>query len=248
MAHGFVVWEGPSRLDGSPIALIVTGFGTVRRKKVNKKTGPMLQSYILRRDMVPVEAVRVGLDTAICGGCRHRSVASGGLGSCYVMVAKGPHAVFGCYERGGYARVTPKVCAELIGSSGKGLRLGAYGDPAAVPVHIWQMLVRSAVFRTGYTHQWKRFPGLRGLVMASVDSVSESEEATRRGWKYFRIEPKGEIFSQRIRGEARCPASEEAGQKVTCATCPIKCDGVGSLLGRVIKAHGRNGKNFLEAV
>ena len=70
MANGRVVWEGESRLDGAPIVLIVTGFS---QKSANRKTGRMLQSYILRRDVAPLEAVRTGLDTSVCGGCRHRS-------------------------------------------------------------------------------------------------------------------------------------------------------------------------------
>ena len=101
MANGFVVWEGESRLDGSPVVLIVTGF---KRKSSNRKTGEMLQSYILRRDVDPLETIRLGLDGGICGECRHRSRAGGGDGSCYVNVGQGPRAVYSCYERGGSSR------------------------------------------------------------------------------------------------------------------------------------------------
>jgi hypothetical protein len=87
MANGFVVWEGESCLDGAPIVLIVIGFS---RKSTNRKTGGMLQSYILRRDVSPLEAVRIGLDPSVCGDCPHRSTASGGEGSCYVnMTVRG---------------------------------------------------------------------------------------------------------------------------------------------------------------
>ena len=54
MSNGFVVWEGASRLDGSPIVLIVTG---LKRKSSNRKTGAMVQSYILRRDVAPLASV-----------------------------------------------------------------------------------------------------------------------------------------------------------------------------------------------
>ena len=79
MSNDFVVWEGESCLDGSPVVLIVVGF---KRRSSNRKTGEMLQSYILRRDLAPLEAIRVGLDGGICGNCRHRSLAAGGDGSC----------------------------------------------------------------------------------------------------------------------------------------------------------------------
>ena len=52
MANGFVVWEGESRLDGAPIIPIITGFS---QKSTNRKAREMLQSYILRRDVPPLE-------------------------------------------------------------------------------------------------------------------------------------------------------------------------------------------------
>ena len=46
-------------------------------------------------------------------------------------------------------------------------------------------------------------------------------------------------------GEARCPASAEAGRRVTCESCPIalKCNGTrtGRIRGRVILDHGPGG-------
>jgi hypothetical protein len=80
--------------------------------------------------------------------------------------------------------------------------------------------------------------------MASVDSVDEALEAAALGWSTFRVKPKGD--RGRLPGEAICPASAEAGKKVTCETCPIKCDGrpymSGLLTGRVIQAHGTKAK------
>ncbi len=243
MANGFVVWEGESCLDGAPIVLIVIGFS---RQSTNRKTGGMLQSYILRRDVSPLEAVRIGLDPSVCGDWRHRSIASGGEGSCYVNIGHGPRAVYSCYERGGYRSISPAECAGEITESGLGLRIGSYGDPAAVPIEVWRSLVDAAPWRTGYTHAWRRFSEFRGLVMASVDSASEAVEASNLGWNYFRVAPSGD--RERVRGEARCPASVEAGKRVTCASCPIKCNGSGGkLIGRVIQAHGPRASRFLEA-
>ena len=234
MVNGYVVFEGESRLDSAPIVLIVTGFA---RRSTNRKTGRVLQSYILRRDVAPLEAVRLGLDPSICGGCPHRSTASGGLGSCYVNIGHGPRAVYACYEGGGYHDSLPAECADSIRGSGLGLRVGSYGDPAAVPVAIWRQLIEAAPWHTGYSHAWRQASELRGLVMASVDSPSEGLEARELGWQTFRVTPRADTY--RERGEARCPASLEAGQRVTCSSCPIKCDGrSGALIGRVIQAHG----------
>src|SRR5512145_2281288 len=65
---GLVLYEGPSRITGEPIVVILTGL--VRPSK-NQKTGPMLQCWILRRDMNPIKAGERGKATltAICGVC-----------------------------------------------------------------------------------------------------------------------------------------------------------------------------------
>ncbi len=150
--NGYVVWEGPSELDGSPIVLIATG---LKVSSTNRKTGAMSQTYIVRRDVAPLETIRLGLDCAICGDCPHRSVAAGGAGSCYVNIGHGPRSVYACYERGGYPYASPDVAALAIEASGLGLRLGTYGDPAAVPLSVWLPLINAAPYRTGYTHAWQ---------------------------------------------------------------------------------------------
>ena len=50
MPHGAVLWRGKSRIDKSPIVVIATG---LRESTANKKTGAMLQTWILRSDMPP---------------------------------------------------------------------------------------------------------------------------------------------------------------------------------------------------
>ena len=61
-----VAWRGPSAIDGTPVMLVLTG---LRRPSTNSKTGPMVQSWILREDMHPLEAVKTGADSSICGSC-----------------------------------------------------------------------------------------------------------------------------------------------------------------------------------
>jgi len=66
--NGVIVYEGPSELDGEPIVVIVTGL----RKSDNTKTGDMLQLWILLQNKLPCDAAKQGLDSSICGDCKHR--------------------------------------------------------------------------------------------------------------------------------------------------------------------------------
>jgi hypothetical protein len=75
--------------------------------------------------------------------------------------------------------------------------------------------------------------------MASVDSVSERAEAMALGWATFRVSTDRDDARDRVKGEAQCPASAEAGHKVTCASCPLKCNGATG--GRVILDHAAGG-------
>ena len=65
-ANGVVLYRGPSRLDGAPIVVVATG---LQRPSENEKTGPMVQTWILRSDEHPVSAVHSGADASICGDC-----------------------------------------------------------------------------------------------------------------------------------------------------------------------------------
>ena len=64
------VWRGNSPIDNEPIVLIATGLSRSQSKQSkNRKTGPMVQTHILRQDMRPIEAVNTGADVSICGDC-----------------------------------------------------------------------------------------------------------------------------------------------------------------------------------
>ena len=244
-ANGVVFWQGSSLIDGAPLVCVMTGLAA---SSANSKTGGMAQTYILRADMPPIDAIREGADTAICGNCPHRSVASGGAGSCYVNVGQGPRSVYAAWQRGRYPEVAPVEAASLLHQTGRKLRMGAYGDPGAIPAGVWWVLTypHGKYPHTGYTHRWRDTgAGLRGLCMASVDSAAEAQEAQALGWSTFRVAPKGDPL--RMAGEARCPASAEAGKRVTCDGCPMLCDGVlrPGNVGRVIQAHGSTAKRVV---
>ena len=214
-----LIWEGPSRINGEPIIAIAT-FGSQ-----NRKTGDMVQVWILPRDIKPTKAVKSGADEAVCGDCKHRGT------SCYVNVGQAPLTVWRKYHRGGYPEFDPEAFR------GKAVRFGAYGDPAAVPVKVWETLAELADTHTGYTHQWKRFPELKPYCMASVDDEEEYQQAKTAGWRTFRVMPTG---GQTLEKEFLCPSD----RGVKCANCTM-CDGATANDKRrdiAIHVHGSKGR------
>src|SRR5262252_2239364 len=88
---GFVIYDGPSLLTGEPIVCIATLHSD------NRKTGDMLQTWILLRDRDPIAGSRSGADRAICGDCPSRGIARPGAEkglaadrACYVDLARAP--------------------------------------------------------------------------------------------------------------------------------------------------------------
>lgn len=205
--YGFVVYDGPSQIDGERIVVIVAALQRSR----NSKTGHMVQTYIIRPDMHPVEAVRRGADVSICGDCKHRGDLGVGR-SCYVTLSHGPSNVWKSYQRGVYPAMNAAAAGLFL--SGKMIRIGTYGDPAAVPLDVWQDLTSCAEGWTGYTHQWRKLGAdWARLVMASADTLAEAREAQDAGWRTFRVGIESEPR------EVRCPASAEMGKKAVCADC-----------------------------
>jgi len=223
--NGRIIYRGPSRLDGKPIVVVLTGLKP--GKNENLKTGHMLQTHILVDTMNPHEAVATGADISICGYCPHRGVDEHGLQvkkrTCYVKLWRAPAKVYACLHTGsGYKTATTPQDRRALGRGAK-IRLGAYGDPGAVPTAVWRQLTEFAESWTGYTHQWRRRPSLAALCMASADTVVEAKEAVAKGWRYFRVSETTDI---RL-GEVLCPASKEGGKKTVCASCGL-CNGTES--------------------
>jgi hypothetical protein len=241
-ATGYVIYDGPSLLDGAPIVVIaVIGSG-------NTKTGDMVQTYILRKDTTPLDALNSGADESICGDCKSRPFLGG---DCYVRVEQGATVVFKTLQAGNYPPAAPHNVRQL--TKGRGKRLGTYGDPMAVPAWVWEDLVYDYVpngtvvgkdKHTGYTHQWLN-PDIKSgqrerimaLCMASVDTVTEYEMARHLGYRTFRVRTDSQPI---LPGEFICPASKEAGNKRQCNNC-FACDGTDGndqKANPVIIAHG----------
>lgn len=230
------IWSGKSLLDQTThICLHVTGLD---KPSNNRKTGPMVQTWIMCKAERPATARYLGLDAAICGDCPHRA------GSCYVTLAHAPAAIYRTAKP-----IEPGTSGALL-VRGRAVRLGAYGDPAAVPFEVWAELLQFATSWTGYTHQWRTCDQrLQKYCMASVDSPQERDEAHDLGWRTFRVVEPG---TWGARGEALCAASEHAINKLQCIQCGL-CSGHGGRgTGDIfIHAHGSAGvmrayrQNFL---
>lgn len=209
-----IVWRGTSRIDRrTPVVVVLSGLATSSR---NSKTGDMVQSWILVDGLSPKEAVYTGRDIAICGDCPMRRQRDGSR-DCYVSLGTGLSAVG--RKLSSYPKISIDVAAERI--RGRDLRIGTYGDPAAVPFTVWNGLVKAAAGWTGYTHQWRKFPGLQSVCMASVDSEDEYLEAKEAGWRTFRVRHVGLEVEPLLPGEVVCPACAEAGHRATCQECQL---------------------------
>jgi len=214
-----IIWRGTSLLDGvTPIAVVVTG---IAHKSGNAKTGAMVQTYILVDGVKPKVAIDDGTDAAICGACPHRKQADTGKRSCYVNLATGLNVVGRQMLAGKYE--TRSVDEVAVACAGLPVRLGTYGDPAAVPVEVWMRLIRHAASHTGYTHQWRldAVDAYRQLLMASCDSEADRVSAKASGWRTFRVRAVAEASAPLMAGEIVCPASFEAGKRTTCERCGL---------------------------
>lgn len=222
--NGLVIYQGPSILDGSPIVVIAT------LKTSNIKTGDMVQTWVLRSDMSPLEASKKKLDTAICGNCPHRHAVGG---ACYVNIGQAPQGIYKAYKRGNYPAFNPETHGKYL--EGRKIRFGAYGDPAAAPYEIWEMLAHLSSGFTGYTHQsrHRNFDArILEFCQLSLDTKKQAEKA-KSG--YFRIVTDK---AESLPGEIEC-LSDSKG--IECKDC-LKCNGKNRIF---IQVHGSRKNNFL---
>lgn len=220
-ADAFVVYRGPSAINGAPIVAILTG---TSKPSANAKTGPMAQLWILSADEAPHMAQRTGADESVCGNCPMRpALAPKGSPRCYVATFQGPLSTW---------KARRELPVDLAGAvravTGRALRLGAYGDPAAIPESsgVVQALCASASTHTGYTHQWRQRHAqwLRGLCMASLDAhhdVADVRAANAQGWRTFRVlsAVSAEAGLASKGPEVVCPYVTRGTQCVDCGLC-----------------------------
>lgn len=229
--NGFILHEDQHRV------VIATGFSS---PSDNRKTGDMIQIWILVKSVSPTEAIRTGLDRLICGNCMHRGhEVDGRFGverSCYVNVGQAPLGIWRAWKAGRYPTLQWMDCF-----AGRKVRFGAYGDPTWIPLPLALAIAGVSSGWTGYTHQWRK-PSLQGwktLLMASVDSIAELVIARSMGWSTFRVGSEASV------GESLC-ASERVG--TACAECLLCAGARGGLESVHIPPHGTGATHFKEGV
>jgi hypothetical protein len=251
---GVILHRGRSSFDGSPYVVIMP-----LGRSSNKKTGKMLQTYIIRSHVHPLAAVQSGGDVAICNDCpmrglvatqKRRSRKKKNFRACYVNVGQGPTMVYGAFRRGRYVDYNPADHDQFI--RGRKIRFGTYGEPVLIPFDLMMHLAEISAGWTGYTHQWANlaFADYRRLLMASVHGLTgpwSREHAKSLNWRTFRTMRDGAPADD----EVLCPASKEAGHRLSCNTCNL-CDGEGrrkiglDCVDVYIPGHG--GKAIMSAV
>lgn len=208
---GVTLRVGPSRLQPEVEIATIAIFNSS-----NDKTGNVVQVYYLPTAEHPLDAVKTGLDAAVCGDCPLRPVHSN---VCYVRKFHGPAKVWSTFQNGRYplfkdlsADQRHKV-VEILQS--KPIRLGAYGDPACdlFSSRFLADLARGKI--TSYTHQWRNTPELMGYSMASVDSTEEYIQAKGLGWRTYRHTSDNTAFTN----ETICPHKSYAIQCIDCGLC-----------------------------
>ena len=99
------------------------------------------------------------------------------------------------------------------------VRIGTYGDPAAVPSWLWEQLLKQCKSWLAYSHQSGWRPD---IAMQSADTMAEAVEHWKSGHRTFRvIADLGDLDTTK---EILCPASKEAGRRVQCTACKL-CKG-----------------------
>lgn len=239
MPNGVIIYEGPSNIDGKPIVVIANSLKTNK----NRKIGDMIQTWILRSDIHPQDALKSGDDVSICGDCMHRGEYIAKTDTvtnrtCYVnLYQQGVFAIYNAYKRGSYPVCDIKYL-QLF--KGRHVRIGSYGDPAAVPVFVWETITKFCKDYTGYTHAWRTCDSAYlKYCMASVENVNDYYVANALGYRTFRLI--SDENEARDNKEIACPA--QVHDSVHCDKCNI-CDGSHSYYKKNVTVvfHGARGR------
>ena len=240
--NGYTIYEGPSAIDGAPIAAVMT------LHSVNAKTGDIATVWILPAGVTPSAAIKCGADESVCGDCPLRGDGTGKERACYVVPFQAPNTVWRTWKRGRYPMAIRNNPAHFLNL--EVVRWGGYGDPAALPQ--WKVeetmqyidtLRESAKLpnctHLGYTHQWTKakYSWTRDYFMASVDHEGQLFDAWESGWSTFRgLRPDEEPASI----ESMCSSLKG----VTCAQCKRCTAGIGKTKHITVPIHGTGKKHY----
>jgi hypothetical protein len=183
----------------------------------NVKTGPMVQIWLIDRNMHPVESIRSGKDSTLqCAGCPFAS----GEG-CYVSPLP-LMAIWRKFQRNEYPTLSLFSPEWQSFWAGKAVRFGAYGNPSLLPLPVVESIAGLARRHTGYFHDWKEMSrdearAYGRFFMASCESWNVGK-AHALGLRTFSVLPAG---AKPPSGSLECIADSKG---LTCAQCGL-CDG-----------------------
>ena len=250
-----LVWQGESQINGEPIGLFLSGL--VKPSENGKisdgsESNHMIQAWILPLDSYEENGKEYfeAMSESVCGTCSHSSRENN---TCYVRWREAPLSVWRYATNSRPLNLA--VAVELV--RGFGLRCGAAGDPAAVPMYVWNQLLDACEYWTGYTHLWndERFQDYKSFCMASVDCIEEEQAASQLGWLFFRVGDPDTYMStsEKYSGlgfetsALQCLATDARLNK-SCATCKL-CSGHDGK-GRAsigVRAHGQQARRLPSA-
>jgi hypothetical protein len=161
--------------------------------------------------------------------------------TCYVTLFQAPLNIWKKYKKGGYDKIEPHKLQKLL--KDRVVRIGAYGDPAFIPLWFWDIILKEVEASTGYTHQWKVCnKRMAKYCMASVDTPEEKIVANSLGYRTFRVKT---IDDKLEHNEVGCLSDKIARQDKPLVSC-IDCKMCGGLTSKVksditIIIHGSKG-------
>lgn len=203
------LWRGASLFTGEPIVVIAARMKDAQDSSLNNKTGDMVQIYILPQSD-PRASIETGADRAVCGTCTHRPRSDDpeAHADCYVNLSWAPRNLWRWWVDGRTPLAPPRIL------EGAAVRFGAWGDPAAVPLEVWEPIVRGSITHTGYTQRWPELEVAEwGWLMASVTTKAQLRDAQIAGWRTFRTLYGSDTAME---GEHECLATSKG---VTCLGC-----------------------------
>ena len=232
--------------DRSPVVGILTF------NSANTKTGPMVQLWILPANQTPLGAVQANDNHGACGSCplQGRNIDGKQVGrTCYVNLGQAPDGIWHAWKRGRYPAYGSPQDASLVRLKSRGLRLGAYGDPAALPIPLLRRLVKAAHHHTGYTHQIDTMPRRRAdsiasICMVSVETAAQRDRMQARGYRTFHVVSSSDFAAATAGRDIGCPFYSHG---VTCDQCRL-CGGSDQRAASiVVVGHGTGGANLAAA-
>jgi len=223
-SNGRLIHQGS--INGENYSVIAT------KGTQNRKTGDMIQVWIILTDTHPSAGVASGLDAStICRGC---PFAAGN--GCYVLTHQAPAAIWRKLQRGGYSYLPPKDYSQFFG--GRAVRFGAYGNPTLLPFSIAKAIAKESRGWTGYFHNWQEMPVAEAkqwnsLFMASTETKNSLKLAQSLSLRTFHVS------TEKPSGFVEC-LSETKG--IECAQC-LLCQGTSKKAKPIwINPHGTHAK------